>query len=152
MQKSQLIQSVCAEALNSNFCTNILESDPRSAFTTDVLTIYRVVLELALAHAQKSLVYAQHTFTSSAMPEILEPLDKCVNRYSLTVHLLQSAFQEVKRGETMAAIYDSKLAGDSIQDCEQAFSVGKVNDVEVSKNNEIGWQFVWIILSIQNFI
>lgn len=132
---STLVESVCKKALNYADCVSSLDSDPQTPSASDLKTLAKIALEIAVTNTTNSKDYIDKMAKdNSTAPSLIPALKQCVSNYESAVVSFDSAKVELDE-DIMSANYDAKVAGDSAVSCETTLNSTRLDVPSVRARN-----------------
>uniref|UniRef100_A0A7N2KVP1 Pectinesterase inhibitor domain-containing protein n=2 Tax=Quercus lobata TaxID=97700 RepID=A0A7N2KVP1_QUELO len=144
---TKLIESVCKNTIDNANCLKALESDPRAVKASRLKDLAKIALELAVANATESKAYIDALLTKNHT----EPIKQCSFWFEAVVGSFRSALRELDE-DVLSANYDSKIAGDDADSCENALALGKVQIPSISTRNNYAKLYSSIAFEITNLL
>ncbi|KAL0015715.1 hypothetical protein SO802_002784 [Lithocarpus litseifolius] len=144
---TKLIGSVCKNTIDNDNCLKALESDPRAVKASRLKDLAKISLELAVANATESKTYIDALLTKNHT----EPIKQCSFWFEAVVGSFRSALRELDE-DVLSANYDSKIAGDDADSCENALALGKVQIPSISTRNNYAKLYSSIAFEITNLL
>lgn len=125
----KIVESVCKETKNQARCQETLAAihSPK-----DLHGLAQATLRLAIANAKDSAAFIN---TLMLKNNASEPIKQCAFWYKEVVASFQSALAELD-DDISSANYDSKVAGDGAEACEEALASKGVQMPSISTRNE----------------
>lgn len=129
---TQFVKTVCSQTINNSECLKALESDRRTASTSNYKEIAPIALDLAIVNAKDSYAFINNLIKTNPS----EAVKQCADSYKFVVLDFQSARVELDE-DALTANYDIKMAVvDNINQCETALKSG-VQVPEISSRNNL---------------
>lgn len=129
---TQFVKTVCSQTINNSECLKALESDRRTASTSNYKEIAPIALDLAIVNAKDSYAFINNLIKTNPS----EAVKQCADSYKFVVLDFQSARVELDE-DALTANYDIKMAVvDNINQCETALKSG-VQVPEISSRNSL---------------
>ncbi|CAK7346750.1 unnamed protein product [Dovyalis caffra] len=136
---SKLIQDICTQAVKFQAkydnCVSALELDPKAA-SADVATLAKISIKLGISNITDTQNYIKNLL-KNASAELQKPLKTCLSWYEAATNSFKSAFLELTE-DPLTANYDSKIAGDDVQLCEDELAREKAQIPEVTTRSNYG--------------
>ncbi|KAF3445374.1 hypothetical protein FNV43_RR10550 [Rhamnella rubrinervis] len=128
-EASKIVDSVCKETISPARCQEALATNP---LPKDLNGLAQATLRLAIANAKNSFDFINKLIAKN---NASEPIKQCAFWYKEVVASFQSALGELE-DDISSANYDSKVAGDSAEACEEGLVSKGVQMASISTRNE----------------
>ncbi|KAK3433667.1 hypothetical protein EUGRSUZ_D00968 [Eucalyptus grandis] len=129
---SGLVDKVCKQTPDYKFCSDALNSDPRTP-GADQITLARVAFSLANSKASSTQGEITSLLSNSTGP-VHQHLEQCQGDYATAVAKIQEALTNLD-SETYAGLdVLATKAGDAADDCESAF---KGTESPLTESNKV---------------
>ncbi|XP_071729063.1 cell wall / vacuolar inhibitor of fructosidase 2-like [Rutidosis leptorrhynchoides] len=143
----ELVNKVCNEEQNPNFCLGVLKSDERSKFAKDIKTLTQVAVDVAAKNATATLDYFKGVKTGP--PNVLESLKQCFDPYNNVIVNFQKCMKEE---ECDLISYDIHTAGDEVKRCQAFVDGNNAHDSFITGSNDMTQNFCLLGESLANRI
>ncbi|KAK9270415.1 hypothetical protein L1049_025994 [Liquidambar formosana] len=138
---SHLVRESCNKTTltqwNYTFCVEALESDPRTASASDLLTLANIAIELAIANATKAQAHLYDMLKNSDTGSNFKaPLEGCVHWYDMMIESFGEALDGVRKKNYDIANYCAFIVGDYVDNCEKELDSNAAHDPSLETNNK----------------
>ncbi|KAJ0102432.1 hypothetical protein Patl1_03719 [Pistacia atlantica] len=132
---TQLVNQVCQDTQDSDFCVRTLSADQRSG-NADLKGLARIALELSSAQAKGTQDQIQTLLSREPGLDFKSVLDHCTINYAGSVYALQQGLQSLDANDYSNANEMAQVGWENGNDCERVNS-GSVKDVSLTGSNQI---------------
>lgn len=112
-QPFDLVNKVCSKQGNVNFCMQVLKSDQSSKFATEVKTLTKIAVNVAINKATETR--SQFQGVKDGPPGLLKSLTECISSYDTVIAEFKVSMQEEDCDGTGMDIH---VAGDEVKRCQ----------------------------------
>ncbi|KAB5529195.1 hypothetical protein DKX38_019276 [Salix brachista] len=153
---SQLIQDICKETAESqgtyDGCVGALELDP-TADSADISKLAEISLRLGISNTTDTQNYIKKLI-KDATPESQKTLSVdplALSSYVAATASFKSALSELSE-DPLSANYDSRVAGDDVQECEDELARDKARFPGLATRNNYGKLYSAIAFVVTNHL
>ncbi|KAJ6762638.1 PLANT INVERTASE/PECTIN METHYLESTERASE INHIBITOR SUPERFAMILY PROTEIN [Salix purpurea] len=150
---SKLIQDICKETAESqgtyDGCVGALELDP-TADSADISKLAEISLRLGISNTTDTQNYIRKLI-KDATPEAQKTLSTCLSSYVAATASFKSALSELSE-DPLSANYDSRVAGDDVQECEDELARDKARFPGLTARNNYGKLYSAIAFVVTNHL
>ncbi|KAL3573430.1 hypothetical protein D5086_024043 [Populus alba] len=150
---SILMQDICKETAKSHGsyddCVSALELDP-TADSADINKLAKISLQLGISNTANTRNYIKKLL-KNATPESQETLNTCLSSYVAATASFKSALSELGE-DPLSANYDSLVAGDDVQACEDEMARNKAQIPGIITRNNYGKLYSAIAFVVTNHL
>lgn len=141
----ELVDKVCSEQGNKNFCLDVLKSDERSKFAKDINTLMKVVV----AVATKSSTQRRDHFrrVKKGPPGVLKSLKYCIDSYNNVILNFKICLNE---DDCSLIGYDIHVAGDEVRRCQSLVDANNAHHSFITSSNIVTLDFCLLGESLAN--
>ena len=143
----ELVNKVCHEQANVEFCLDILKSDKRSKFAKDVTTLTKIVVHVATKYSTRTRDHFKGLKTGP--PGLLKSLKECIPSYNSVIAGFKICLKE---GDCELIGYDIHVAGDEVERCQTIADDNGAHDSFITPANNVTLNFCKLGESLANLM
>ncbi|GKA33196.1 invertase inhibitor [Tanacetum coccineum] len=131
VKEYELVNKVCNEQDDVNFCLNVLKSDVSSKFATKIKVLVKISVNVARGNSTVTLSLFQGV--KYGPPGLLKSFLECTALYDDAVFLLKVCFREKDCSRT---VFDILFAEDEVKRCQSIADGNGAHDSIITPAND----------------
>ncbi|XP_047335897.1 pectinesterase inhibitor-like [Impatiens glandulifera] len=146
-----LIQNVCSKTQNPTLCSNILNSDPRSAHA-DLKGLIQILFDKTYARGNRALTVIASLYKNANNNETREILQSCAMSYKSSMTNLNNANAALKSGNNKEIYSDLISVIDGAESCDDEYDGPPVIPPKLEEANKNFEDIAYIIFNISKLL
>ncbi|KAI7758311.1 hypothetical protein M8C21_008829 [Ambrosia artemisiifolia] len=143
----ELVDNICRQLGNEQFCLNVLKSDPRSKYAKDITTLTTIAVDMATKNISATRDY--FVSVKNGPPALLKSLEGCIGSYNTVISELMNCLKE----EDCSLIsYDIHDAGDEVKRCQAMADSNGAHDSFITTSNNVTLDYCGLGESLANLM
>ena len=143
----ELVNKVCNQQGNVNFCMEVLKSDESSKFATEVKTLATIAVNVAIKKSTGTR--SQFQGVKDGPPGLLKSLQECIASYDTVIAEFKVCMKEEECNLTGMDIHD---AGDEVKRCQSIADGNGAHDSIITPANNLTLEFVSLGETLANLM
>lgn len=148
---SEVVNKICSKSINTSFCLNVLNSDPRTA-TSDLKGLGLITINDAQTNLTANLNLIKSLSSQATDPTLKKRYEDCSDHYDDGLSDIQDALQSLNSGDYQGANIQTSAVFTDVDDCEQAWADPPADPSQLPGKNKDLKDLLDIILVITNVL
>ncbi|KAF3456415.1 hypothetical protein FNV43_RR01065 [Rhamnella rubrinervis] len=148
---STVVDQICSKSINSSFCLNVLNSDPRTR-TVDLKQLAQITINYAQTNVSSNQKLIQSLSSHATDPKLKERYDDCADHYDEATGNIEYALERLNSGDFPGTNIAVSAVFTDVDDCEEEWKTPPADPSQLSTKNKDLKDLLDISLVISNLL